>query len=275
MRSGRKLGKIPLSFSKTHLLKIFKAMDNKKDTRNMVASFCGLKLGLRVGEVANFTLAEIEWSTGCVNKVNTKAGTPRSLPMDKIFYKVISLWCGLLSKNTNYVFPSVIKLHEHIRSESFSNAFREYLGGVGLLIPDYKRADGRVGHRYSFHNLRKTFCSVLVNSGAPLMIVKSLMGHSKLAITEQYYIHLSGNEKRKEMEKAFGVTRPEPPTQQKDEFKPMQQSHFEAPKRNALYELEIQLVNGEISVDDYKQKVNVIMEAKKQLQSIERPREQI
>ncbi len=271
MRSGRKLGKIPLSFSKTHLLKIFKAMDNNMDTRNMIVAFCGLKLGLRVGEVANFTLSEIDWSTGCVNKVNTKTGDPRSLPMDKVFYKVLSLWCGLLSKNTEYVFPSAIRSHEHLKSESIGNAFRDYLSRVGLLIPDYKRADGKMGHKYSFHNLRKTFCSVLVNSGASLSIVKALMGHSKLAITEQYYIHLSGNEKRKEMEKAFGVTRLEPI--QKTEPKLIQQPQFEAPKRDALYELEIKLVNGEIGVDEYKQKANVIMEAKKQMQSIEKPKE--
>jgi len=55
------------------------------------------------------------------------------------------------------------------------------------FLPALERAGLR---RFRFHDLRHTFGSLLIESGAPLPYVRDQMGHSSIQITADKYVHL-------------------------------------------------------------------------------------
>ena len=55
------------------------------------------------------------------------------------------------------------------------------------FLPALERAGLR---RFRFHDMRHTFGSLLIESGAPLPYVKDQMGHSSIQITADKYVHL-------------------------------------------------------------------------------------
>lgn len=68
---------------------------------------------------------------------------------------------------------------------------------VDELRKGFDRARARAGLReIRFHDLRHTYASWLVQSGAPLAAVRDLLGHSSLAVTGRY-AHLATDDLRK------------------------------------------------------------------------------
>jgi integrase len=47
----------------------------------------------------------------------------------------------------------------------------------------------------SFHTLRKTYCTMLCESGVPIQTASKLMGHSSISVTAKYYTFVSNKEK--------------------------------------------------------------------------------
>lgn len=54
----------------------------------------------------------------------------------------------------------------------------------------YRKATRKVGLKATFHDLRHTYASLLIQAGASLSAVQELMGHSTIAITKDLYGHL-------------------------------------------------------------------------------------
>lgn len=261
-----KLGKIPRAFSKSQLIKIFNAMDKNEDTLMMVACFCGLKIGLRVGEVCKFEKNEINWDTKIVEKVNTKNSKPRHIPIDMDTTNVLSKWCSLLG-NTKYIFPPRVKYREYMYPQSMTNSFHRYLISSGFDETDGKKINGAVKMKYSFHNLRKTYTSYLINSGADIFTVASLLGHESIEMTRHSYTHLAIKEKRADIDKAFGIKQKPSEKEQQPQQQMMQVPMMvQQPQRDQLYELQQMLVTGKISIEDFKQKSNALIEMQSNLQ---------
>jgi integrase len=55
----------------------------------------------------------------------------------------------------------------------------------------------------TFHELRHTYASTLVNRGCPLMVVAKLLGHADTQITEKHYAHLARSTVREELLRAM------------------------------------------------------------------------
>jgi integrase len=52
----------------------------------------------------------------------------------------------------------------------------------------------------TFHDLRRTYGSILLNSGAPAHVVQELLGHADLRTTRRAYAHLTAETLRREVE---------------------------------------------------------------------------
>jgi integrase len=71
---------------------------------------------------------------------------------------------------------------------------RKYLGrqwGTDDQLPCMKAACRAAGFKITFHELRHTYASTLVNSGCPLQVVAHQLGHSNTKMAEKHYGHLA------------------------------------------------------------------------------------
>jgi integrase len=129
--------------------------------------------GVRVSELINIAWSDVDFHAMTVRICNkddfqTKTKRERTIPLNETAYDVLS---GLERKG-EYIFcrKDGIKRDKHYVCRAFKAALRN----AGL------------GEGYSFHSLRHTFASLLVQKGISLYMVQKLLGHSNIKTTEIY-----------------------------------------------------------------------------------------
>lgn len=133
--------------------------------------------GVRVSELINLEWTDVDFHNMTARIANkddfeTKTKRERTIPVNESAYSVLS---GLERKG-NYVF---CRLDGRKRDKHFvCRSFKECLRKAGL------------GEGYSFHSLRHTFASQLVQKGISVYTVQKLLGHSNIKTTE-IYAHLA------------------------------------------------------------------------------------
>lgn len=96
------------------------------------------------------------------------------------------------------VFPSDTGSRIAQMSKTFERAVEEL--GFNKEVLDKRK-------KVTFHTLRHTFASRLVQRGIDLYVVKDLMGHSTLALTERYS-HVNDENRRAAVEKLKDTEKP-------------------------------------------------------------------
>ncbi len=158
---------------------------NACDTHLKPVVIMALCTGMRRGEILN-----LEWDKHVDLKHGfllltedlTKNGTRREIPIDDVLRATLQ---GITRQlDVPYVFydPATGKPYSDVK-KSFRSACRR------AKIRDFR-----------FHDLRHTFASQMVMSGADIMSVSKLLGHKSLTMTNRY-AHLAPNHLRKEIEK--------------------------------------------------------------------------
>ena len=129
--------------------------------------------GVRVSDLVNIAWSDVDFHNMTVRIFNkddfqTKTKRERTIPLNETAYDVLS---GFV-RNSEYVFCRMDrqKRDKHFICRSFKAAVRK----AGL------------GEDFSFHSLRHTFASILVQKGISLYMVQKLLGHSNIKITEIY-----------------------------------------------------------------------------------------
>lgn len=133
--------------------------------------------GLRVSEIANLTLDQINLSSQII-RVLGKGKKERIVPFGKKALEVLENYLKLreaflykLKKNTNYV---------------FLNFKGEKLTERGIRYITKKQAKKRGLIYLHPHTLRHAFATHLLNAGADLRSIQEMLGHSSLITTEIY-----------------------------------------------------------------------------------------
>ena len=85
------------------------------------------------------------------------------------------------NSNATGISQDIVALLEHCNISTKEESYRGeiYINSQGETK---KRKTGR----YSFHSFRHTFCSIATNNGNDLNVVRSIVGHSNVAMTEHY-----------------------------------------------------------------------------------------
>lgn len=197
------------SFTESEMLRIVRhSVDEISDGRvTLLPVLLSILTGMRIGETLGLQWGDIDWMRNIINirRNVVKAYDPETksdrffvgTPKTKQGYREIPL------------LPTLRKTLRTIGGKSPVNDF--YVVGNS----DSPKANNTVRETYSrflkkynlpkinFHGLRHTYATLLVESGGDIKTISTLLGHSKVSLTLDLYVHPSIDSKRKAVNKAF------------------------------------------------------------------------
>jgi hypothetical protein len=110
-----------------------------------------------------------------------------------------------------------------------------------LLIKTEKTVHGQQRHLYSFHTLRHTYATYLLERGVDLYYIQRSLGHSDI-YTTQIYAYVSQKDLKEKIDRAFKSVKKQSAVSSGD----------------PLDVLKIRFANGEIDIEEFKLKFNII-----------------
>jgi integrase/recombinase XerD len=166
--------------------------DNKAkmtETRRRYEMLFGLLLnsGLRISEALSLKCADVRLVDGLARSVRVigKGDKERLVPLPRTFGEVFGFWLKDRSRG-DYVFARALG-QKAVSRQSASAYLRAMVRQAG--IPK----------KISPHKLRHTYATNLLNAGAELVDIKTLLGHESVATTQIYT-----NVGQERMEKVVG-----------------------------------------------------------------------
>jgi excisionase family DNA binding protein len=139
--------------------------------------------GMRLQEILSLRWAQVNFAEMMITAERTKSGKPRTIPLNAALHDEL-LRLRSLDGQSPYVFPNP-KTGKPLTT--VKTAF----------VATCRRA-GIAGLR--FHDLRHTFGSRLVEKGADIETVRSLLGHASIVVTQRY-VHSTDERRRTAVEK--------------------------------------------------------------------------
>lgn len=164
--------RFPDALSREEVIKLFNSIGNKKHLLMAKLIYGG---GLRVGEVLNLKVGDLDLDN-CCGKVEKGKG----------------------NKDRFFMIPGSIKddLNDHIKNEGLSSDSFVFVGrrgemSIGSVQEFLKKASkkAKIKHVHP-HMLRHSFATHLIENGAGVSSVQSLLGH-KSCETTMVYVHMS------------------------------------------------------------------------------------
>jgi len=125
-----------------------------------------LNTGMRRGEILGLRWENVKLSKRCIHIEDSKAGKPRSIPMNGLVIEAMSI----IPQNSEYVFYNS---RTKGPIQDVKTAFKSVCENVGIK-----------GLR--FHDLRHTFATNLIMSGVDLVTVSKILGHASIQMTMRY-----------------------------------------------------------------------------------------
>jgi integrase len=134
-----------------------------------------LETGMRFSEIAGLQWGCIDLESSQIRVLNAKGDKSRTIPITQQAHAMLSaLEPG---NNRNLVFPNSLGAKHLQVPSAFKRAVAE--SGLNEDLHDSKL-------RFSFHGLRHTYASRLIEAGAELIHVQRLLGHSTPVVTDRY-----------------------------------------------------------------------------------------
>src|SRR5438552_13651660 len=140
-----------------------------------------LHSGMRLGEILNLHWRDLDFASGFILVRDSKNGESRHVPMDATLFALFRAYPHRLG--TDLVFSSPAGGHIVDVRTGFLNSCKR----AGLID-------------LHFHDLRHTFASQFVMSGGDLYILKEILGHKSITMTQRY-AHLSPTYKSKAIDR--------------------------------------------------------------------------
>jgi integrase len=136
---------------------------------------CALLTGCRYGEIVGFRVGDFNRDAGTVSVHTSKAGRPRHVVLTDdgiaLFEQHVAGKPGTASVFARPDGTRWGRSHQH-------RPLREACRRAGIGPPA------------SFHILRHTYATHLLQAGAPLPVIAANLGHSDTRMTERHYAHL-------------------------------------------------------------------------------------
>jgi integrase len=136
---------------------------------------CALLTGCRYGEIVAFRVGDLDLGAGTISVRASKGGRPRHVVLTEdgitLFEQHVAGRPGIAPIFTRPDGARWGRSHQH-------RPLREACRRAGIDPPA------------SFHILRHTYATHLLQAGAPLPVIAANLGHSDTRMTERHYAHL-------------------------------------------------------------------------------------
>jgi site-specific recombinase XerD len=133
--------------------------------------------GLRVSEISNLKIADIDSKNMRIRVVQGKGGKDRyTILSNKVLLELRAYW--LVYKPQEYLFNGI------------SKGSPMSVRNIQHLVQKAVAEAGLADKNYSVHTIRHSFATHLVDNGTDLHTVKELLGHSSIQTTLRY-LHIS------------------------------------------------------------------------------------
>ncbi len=172
-------------------LRVVSPEEEEKLLRNAAPYFqdlirFALNTGLRIGEIFGLLWSNVDWEKSILNVFAPKTLKTRAVPLNAEARKVLEYWA--LGKRNEFVFYN----------PDTGKPFVDLKAGFALAC----RKAGISG--VTWHTLRHTFASRLLERGADIVTVQQLLGHSTVTVTMRY-THTNLDSKRAAVAKLEGL----------------------------------------------------------------------
>ncbi len=137
-----------------------------------------LYTGCRLGELQALRVCDV--SEGRVHVQHSKSGRSRYIPLSSEGEAFLAALIAMRLGDTT--------LFEPASRIGISRGMRAACAAAGIVPPA------------TFHDLRRTYGSLLINSGAPVHVVQELLGHADVRTTRRAYAHLTAETLKREVE---------------------------------------------------------------------------
>jgi len=232
---GRKL---PNVLNKKQLLTLFNCIE---ETDIFIAALLALCCGLRLSEVCSLRKQDIDFENERIKVVQGKGSKDRYVMLPQRFKPILEKWFRV----NESVFVISAMYNEQMSSTHLALRFRKYIKKAELSIFLYKTTKGQPRYAYSFHTLRHTYATFLLEKGVDLYYVQRALGHSDIHTT-QIYAYVSQSDLKNKINMAFGKT-----TQKNKNYESI---------TSPMQILQLKLANGEIEIEEFKEKAQIINE---------------
>jgi integrase/recombinase XerD len=162
---------LPRPMAEGDVVQFFQVIDAVRDRAMFLLM---LRCGLRVGAVSTLTWSAMDVQMGAIRIDNSTGQVDRVVYYTLDVAKALHHWRHLQSPAGPYMFPSPLVSGSPVSVRTIQRVMARYLRQARILKP------------YSPHALRHTFATPWLNAGAPLEVVKALMGHRSLSMTLRY-----------------------------------------------------------------------------------------
>ncbi len=144
---------------------------------------CFRYAGLRIGEVINLDLADVDLLLGTLTVRRGKGGADRTIPLDPTLRDALTDWSLARGEAPGALFPG--RDSPRLNRKAIGRILNRLC--IQAAIP-----------RFTAHQLRHTFGTEAASAGIPATEIQALMGHEDLSTTQRY-VRVTGRDLERAM----------------------------------------------------------------------------
>lgn len=173
---------IPSVWKGDDVRKLLSTIDRKNPTgkRDYAIILLVTRLGLRVGDIRNLKIADLNWDRKLLSIVTQKTRQPLKLPLlEDVGWAIIDYL-----KNGR---PQTISDNLFIRHNAPYEGFSDSNSLDKMLTGYMNKADIVMrGQKHGLHSLRSTLASLMLENETPLPVISEALGHQNINTTAIY-----------------------------------------------------------------------------------------
>lgn len=173
---------IPSAFSKEDVHRVLEAVDRSspKGKRDYAMLLVASELGLRSGDIRNWTFSNLHWEKNTIELTMSKTGKPITLPLlEKIGMAIIDyVKYGRPQTDSNCVFLRHISPIQPLTGPTLSTIVKQYIAMAGIDVKPWQSQGP--------HAMRHSLASALLENNIPLPVISEILGHTDSRTTGVY-----------------------------------------------------------------------------------------